>query len=156
MPGSVTLVLTLGAPMEQTYQNHAKFVPAFHFFLVPVLLANIIVTIIRVAHHFDFYTAFQVVLAIALLVLAFLARTFALKVQDRVIRLEMRLRLRELLPADLQPRINDFTVSQLVSMRFASDRELPDLARKVLADNLTDRSTIKQLIQSWQPDHLRV
>jgi hypothetical protein len=142
--------------MEQTYQNHAKFVPAFHFFVVPVLLANVIVSIIRVAHHFDFYTAFQVVLALALLVLAFLARMFALKVQDRVIRFEGRLRLRELLPADLQPRIADFTPSQLIALRFASDRELPDLARKVLAENLQDRSTIKQLIQSWQPDHLRL
>jgi hypothetical protein len=142
--------------MEQTYQNHAKFVPAFHFFVIPVLLANVIVTIVRVAHHFDFYTAFQVVLALALLVLAFLARTFALKVQDRVIRLEMRLRLRELLSADLQPRINDFTPTQLIALRFASDRELPDLARKVLTENLQDRSTIKQLVQSWQPDHLRL
>ena len=73
-----------------------------------------------------------------------------------MIRLEMRLRLRELLSADLQPRINDFTPTQLIALRFASDRELPDLARKVLTENLQDRSTIKQLIQSWQPDHLRL
>jgi len=142
--------------MAQTYQNHAKFVPAFHFFVVPILLANVIVTIIRVAHHFDFYTAFQVLLALALLVLSFLARTFALKVQDRVIRLEMRQRLHELLPADLQPRINDFTPSQLIGMRFASDREIPELARKVVVDNIQDRSTIKQLVQNWQPDDLRL
>ena len=134
--------------MAQTYQNHAKFVPAFHFFVGPVLMANVIITIVRLAHHFDFYNAWAVVVALALLTLAFLARTFALKVQDRVIRLEMRLRLRELLSADLQPRINDFTPTQLIALRFASDRELPDLARKVLTENLQDRSTIKQLIQS--------
>jgi Family of unknown function (DUF6526) len=142
--------------MQQTYQNHAKLVPAYHFFVAPILLANVVVTIIRVAHHFDFYTAFQVLLALALLTLAFLARTFALKVQDRVIRLEMRLRLRELLPADLQSRIEDFSPSQLIGMRFASDRELPELARKVVSDNIQDRSTIKQLVQNWQPDDLRL
>jgi hypothetical protein len=96
-----------------------------------------------------------VVLALALLTLAFVARTFALKVQDRVIRLEMRLRLRELLPADLQFRILDFRPGQLVAMRFASDAELPTLARKVLDENLTDQRSIKSQIQSWQPDHLR-
>jgi hypothetical protein len=142
--------------MPQTYQNHAKLVPAFHFFVGPVLIANVVVTIFRVVHHFDFYTAFQVLLALALLVLAFLARMFALRVQDRVIRLEMRMRLRELLPADLQAHINDFTPSQLIGMRFASDRELPDLARKVVADNIQDRATIKQLVQNWHPDDLRL
>ena len=76
-------------------------------------------------------------------------------VQDRVIRLEMRLRLVELLPADLKPRIPDFTVAQLISMRFASDAELPALARKVLDDKLTDRKAIKQLVKDWQADNLR-
>lgn len=142
--------------MPQTYQNHAKFVPAFHFFVGPVLMANVIVTIVRAVHHFDFYTAFQVLLALALLVLAFLARSFALKVQDRVIRLEMRQRLHQLLPADLQAQIDDFTPSQLIGMRFASDRELPDLARKVVTDNIQDRASIKQLVQNWQPDDLRL
>ena len=82
-------------------------------------------------------------------------RVFALTVQDRVIRLEMRLRLRELLPADLQTRIPEFTHHQLVALRFASDRELPALARKVLDEHLTDRRKIKLLIQDWQADHLR-
>ena len=93
--------------------------------------------------------------ALALLLLALYARMFALAVQDRVIRLEMQLRLQNLLPADLRPRIPDFTVSQLVALRFASDAELPDLARKVLAENLQDRKAIKQLIRDWQPDYLR-
>jgi hypothetical protein len=80
---------------------------------------------------------------------------FALAVQDRVIRLEMQLRLQNLLPADLRPRIPEFTVSQLVALRFASDAELPDLARKTLAENLRERKAIKQLIRDWQPDNLR-
>jgi hypothetical protein len=92
---------------------------------------------------------------VALLLLALYARTFALTVQDRVIRLEMQLRLQNLLPADLHPRIPEFTTSQLVALRFASDSELPDLARKVLAEKLSERKAIKQLIRDWQPDNLR-
>jgi hypothetical protein len=93
--------------------------------------------------------------AVALLLLAFNARIFALKVQDRMIRLEMQLRLKQLLPAELQPGIQEFTVGQLVSLRFASDAELPDLARKVLEGKLIDRKTVKKLIRNWQPDFLR-
>jgi hypothetical protein len=76
-------------------------------------------------------------------------------VQDRVIRLEMLLRMQQMLPVDLRPRIGEFTVGQLVALRFASDAELPDLARKVLQDKVTDRKAIKQLVRDWQPDHLR-
>jgi len=80
---------------------------------------------------------------------------FALAVQDRLIRLEMQLRMQNILPVALRSRISDFTVGQLVALRFASDAELPALAGKVLADNLTDRKTIKQMIQNWRPDELR-
>jgi hypothetical protein len=93
--------------------------------------------------------------AAALILLAFYARVFALTVQDRVIRLEMRLRLRELLPAALQSRIHDFTKGQLVAMRFASDAELPALAERVLQDKILDRKVIKQMIANWEADHLR-
>ncbi len=79
----------------------------------------------------------------------------ALKVQDRVIRLEERLRYERLVPADLKSRIDDFTINQLVSLRFASDAELPTLARKVLDDKINDRKTIKQMIKVWKPDYLR-
>ncbi len=139
----------------QNLKNHAKWVPAFHFFVVPVLVANVIISIIRLAHQLDFRRGFEVLLAIALLMLAFIARLFALTVQNRVIRLEMRLRLRELLPADLQPRIGEFQVGQLIALRFASDAELPALARKVLDDKITDKKTIKQMIQNWKADNLR-
>lgn len=100
-------------------------------------------------------TILGVVTAAALLVLTFYARAFALTVQDRVIRLEMRLRLRELLPAALRSRIHEFTKGQLVAMRFASDAELPSLAEKVLQDRIEDRSTIKKMIATWEADHLR-
>ena len=140
---------------EQSFKSHAKFVPAFHYFVGPVLMINVINSVIRAYHSFNYEHAFGVLLSLALLALAFLARIFALKVQDRVIRLEMRLRLRELLPADLQSRILDFRPGQLVALRFASDAELPTLARKVLDENLTEQRSIKSQIQNWQPDHLR-
>ena len=97
----------------------------------------------------------SVLVAAALVALAFVARIFALTVQDRIIRLEMQLRLARLLPADLQSRIGEFTVAQLVSLRFAGDDELPALARQVLEEKLEDRKAIKRRIKNWQGDFLR-
>jgi hypothetical protein len=89
-------------------------------------------------------------------VVAFLyARLFSLTVQDRVIRLEMRLRLERLLPPDLRSRIPEFTPAQFISLRFAGDDELPALARQVLDEKLSDRKTIKRRIKNWQADFLR-
>jgi Family of unknown function (DUF6526) len=140
----------------QNLQNHARFVPLFHLFVLPVLIANIIRTIYRIIHFgVSFETVFGILLALAFFMLAFYARNFALSVQDRVIRLEMRLRLAEVLPVDLRPRISEFTAGQLVSLRFAGDAELPALARKVLDDKIDDRKAIKQLIKNWQGDYLR-
>jgi Family of unknown function (DUF6526) len=152
---------------QQNLSNHTKFVPAFHFFLLPVLLLNLIQ-----AGYWLFFSSFganhaisvrvfiaafiNLLVAIALIVMALLGRLFALGVQDRVIRLEERLRYRQLLPADLQPRINDFTINQLVSLRFASDSELPTLARKVFDGKIDNRKAIKQMIQSWRGDYQRV
>jgi hypothetical protein len=102
-----------------------------------------------------FSGAFGVLLALALILGFLSARRFALSVQDRVIRLEERLRYQRLLPADLQPRIEEFTVAQLVSLRFASDSELPALARKVLDEKMQERKAIKHLVKNWKPDYLR-
>jgi hypothetical protein len=140
----------------QNLQNHVRLVPLFHLFVLPVLLINVGRSIYRVVHFgVSFETVFGVLLALAFFVLAFYARVFALTVQDRVIRLEMRSRLAEVLPVDLRPRISEFTAGQLVSLRFAGDAELPSLARKVLDDKLEDRKAIKQLIKNWQGDYLR-
>ena len=141
--------------MTQNFENHAKFVPAFHFFILPVFLLNVLWSIYRLVHSFSVESAISLVLALAFLLLAFHARVFALTVQDRLIRLEMRLRLAEVLPVDLRPRIAEFSAGQLVSLRFAGDAELPALARKVLDDKLEDRKAIKQLIKNWQGDYLR-
>lgn len=139
----------------QSYKNHAKFVPIYHFFAVPVAAANAVMLLNRAIHRPSVDTIIAGLMGVALLIMFFMARLFALTVQDRVIRLEMRLRLRELLPGDLQPRVGEFTRDQLVALRFASDAELPALARRVLDERLQNRKAIKQLVQNWEADHLR-
>jgi hypothetical protein len=142
--------------VEQNFSNHGRFFPPFHFFVVPVLLVNFFWSIYRwKLSGFSLDGFVSLVVALALLLGFLSARRMALSVQDRVIRLEERVRYERLLPADLKPRIGDFTVSQFVSLRFASDAELPALARKVLDEKLNERKSIKQLIKSWKPDYLR-
>ena len=141
---------------EQNFANHVKFVPAFHFFAVPAFVTNFVWSLYKLRNlGFTFAGIFGVILAAALVVLVFEARLFALAVQDRVIRLEERLRCERLLPADLRPRIGEFTAGQFVALRFASDEELPALARKVLDEKVTERKAIKQLIKNWKPDYQR-
>jgi hypothetical protein len=140
----------------QDFKNHTRNVPLYHQFVFFVFAVNLGWTIYRLVKDvFSWGAIVNVLVAMALLVLAFYVRAFVVTVQDRVIRLEMRLRLAGLLPADLRPRIPEFTVAQLVSLRFASDAELPALARKVLDEKLNDRKAIKQLIKDWQADYLR-
>ncbi len=139
----------------QSYKNHARTVPAYHFVALPIFLINVVWSGYRAVVSFSFESVLALLVAVAFILLALYARLFTLTVQDRVIRLEMTLRLTQLLPPDLRSRVNEFTVAQLVGLRFASDQELPDLARKVLEEKLTDRKTIKQLVRHWQPDLLR-
>ena len=141
---------------EQNFANHAKTVPAFHFFVLPVLLLNLGWSINRwKVSSWSVDGAIWVLTSVALLLGFLLARMFALSVQDRVIRLEERLRCQRLLPPDLQVRIVEFEPGQLVSLRFASDAEFPALARKVLDEKMKDRKAIKQLIKDWRADYLR-
>ena len=141
---------------EQNFANHARYVPAFHFFVLPVLLLNIGWSIYRwETTLWSTDGAVWVLTSVALLIGLLFARLFVLSVQDRVIRLEERIRCEKLLPPDLQVRIIEFEPGQLVSLRFASDAELPALARRVLDEKLRDRKAIKQLIKSWRPDYLR-
>jgi len=140
----------------QNLKNHTRTVAPFHMFVLPVFLLNAGGSIYRVIKFgITYQSVLGVLVAFALLTFALFARVFALTVQDRIIRLEMRLRLAEVLPVDLRPRIPEFTVGQLVSPRFASDAELPALARKVLDEKMNDRKAIKQLIKDWQGDYLR-
>ncbi len=141
--------------MSQSYANHTRIVPPFHFGVFGIFAINLVWRLYWVVRAFSVEHLISALMAIAIVLLFFYARLFALTVQDRVIRMEERLRLKALLPADLQGRIKDFTIDQLVALRFASDAELPDLARRVLTDNLTNRKAIKQLIKVWNPDLLR-
>jgi len=143
------------AERMQTYKNHLRWLPAFHFFVLPVLLLNVLNQVRRAWRSPSEGSLFLVVVAVALFTLAFLSRSQALTVQDRVIRLEMRLRLRQILPPELQPRIQDLTHRQLVALRFASDAELPELVREILAGKLTTGKEIKLRVKNWQGDWLR-
>ena len=139
----------------QSFANHTRIVPAYHMVAFPILAINVLWSIYRVIRNFSADSVISLLVAFALVIIFLFARLFTLTVQDRVIRLEMRLRLEKLLPADLQPRIPELTLSQLVALRFASDEELSALTRRVLTENITDRKVIKQMIQKWNPDHLR-
>jgi Family of unknown function (DUF6526) len=130
-------------------------VPPFHFFVLPVLMINLIYALVRLKDGITFSSVWSAVMALALVMAVVLLRVFALTVQDRVIRLEMQMRLERLLAAELRPRIGEFTLDQLVGLRFAGDDELPVLARQVLDEKLTDRKLIKQRVKDWRPDFLR-
>jgi len=140
----------------QTRENHAKFVPLFHYVAFPILVVNLLWSLYRVVTGVSIDTTIAAAVAFSLVLLALFARTFALGAQDRVIRLEERLRMQGLMPDELKPRINEFTTDQLVALRFASDEELPGLGRKVLDEGIGDRKTIKEMIVSWRADYQRL
>jgi len=139
----------------QTFDNHVRIIPTYHGVVFGIFAINLLWSLYRAATSFSWEALLALLLAVALLFLSFHARLMALTVQDRVIRLEMRLRLERLLPADLRNRFDELTVDQFVSLRFAGDGEIVDLTRKVLDERLTDRKAIKRMIRDWQGDYLR-
>ena len=139
----------------QTFENHARILPAYHYVAFPLFAINFFYALYRVVTDFSWGGLVAFGVSVALILLFFIARVMALTVQDRVIRLEETLRMRALLPPDLQPRIADLTVKQMVALRFASDMELADLTRKVLDEKLQDQKAIKKLIRSWRADFQR-
>ena len=141
---------------EQNFKNHVRFVPLYHFFALPMLLIHFAWSIYRwVAAGFSIGGLEWVLTAAALFFGVLYARLFALSVQDRVIRLEERLRYERILLEELRWRADELTPSQFISLRFASDDELPALMKKVLDERVTQRKAIKQLIKNWRPDYLR-
>jgi len=139
----------------QTFENHTRLVPAYHFVAFPLFAVNFFFALYQVVTDFSWGNLVAFGVAVALVLLFFVARLMVLTVQDRVIRLEETLRLRALLPADLQARIGEFTVKQMVALRFASDSELPDLARQVLDGKIHDQKAIKRLVRQWRADYQR-
>jgi hypothetical protein len=141
--------------IPQTFENHVRVLPAYHYVAFPLFAANFFYALYETVTAFSWANLAAFGLAVALILLFFLARMMTITVQDRVIRLEETLRMRALLPADLQPRIGEFTVKQLVALRFASDEELPELARQVLDGKIADQKAIKKMIRQWRADYQR-
>ncbi|MCA1632182.1 MAG: DUF6526 family protein [Acidobacteria bacterium] len=145
------------AATPQTYATHTRWHPPFHFFVVPVLLINFILTVVQLYRYPGWERGWWVVVALALVVLAALVRLNPLTAQDRLIRLEERLRLREVLPAELAGQAATSLIrGQFVALRFAPDEELEGLVREVLAGRLTKPAEIKRAIKNWRADTLRV
>jgi hypothetical protein len=139
----------------QNFRNHARIVPAYHVGVFVPFLANLIWATYRLIRMFNGETFIAFLVSIALLLMFFSLRVQILTVQDRVIRLEMRLRLRNALPPELHSHINSLSHRQLVALRFASDAELPALVREVLAGTLKTQKEIKARVREWQADYLR-
>jgi hypothetical protein len=139
----------------QSFENHTRIVPAYHMLTLGIFVVNLLWSIYRLARVPSVDALVTLLLAVAFILLLLYARSFSLTVQDRVIRLEMQLRLKGLLPPDLQGRIPEFTPRQLIALRFASDEELPDLCRTVLRDNIREGKAIKKMIKNWKADYLR-
>lgn len=141
---------------EQRFKSHTKWVPPFHFFVLPVLIISLGISIYWWVKAGSTSSGVLSVFVSAAILTGFVTvRFMVLKVQDRVIRIEEKLRFERVLPSDLQPRIGEFTIEQFVALRFASNAELPELARKVLDEKVNDRKSIKRLIKTWRPDFAR-
>ena len=141
---------------QQTFQNHPRFHPLFHFVGFPILAISLIYFIVRVFQDFSWDRLMFVFLILGIVATFFLSRVNALKVQDRVIRLEERLRYKELLPNDLAEKASNFKTSQMIALRFASDKELLDLVERTLNGEFATTKDIKLAIKNWRGDYLRV
>ena len=140
---------------QQSYGNHRRWFPLFHFFVVPILFAHLVITIVVCVRNPTAWNAWNIVFALGLVGFTFAARLMALRVQDRLIRLEERLRLQQLLPDDLRARMHELRPRHLVAMRFCDDAEVPELCRAILNGEVDTQRQIKQRISKWRPDWLR-
>jgi hypothetical protein len=148
--------MLMGESREQSYENHVRRHPPFIFFVVPVLIINVIWSIVLVWRNPGWTQGWWVVVSIALVVMAALSRTNALKVQDRVIRLEESLRYQRALTPELLQQTEKLTTGQIVALRFAPDDELSSLVWQVVEGNLNKPAEIKKAIKKWRPDVERV
>lgn len=139
----------------QNFANHARFDPLYHVFIVLVYLANVAVAVYEVVRHHDLGTWWYLFVSLAVIVPILKLRLYPLKVQDRVIRLEERLRLEALAPPEWHAQIYRLTEAQLIALRFAADDEVVELAKQALEHNLTQKQ-IKERIRNWRADQWRV
>jgi hypothetical protein len=140
----------------QTYKNHLRFLPGFHYFVLPVLLANVVIAIRHVFKVPSLDAGWAAAVAIAIFLGILYGRRQALTVQDRLIRLEQQLRFARILPADLQAAVADLRPRHFVGLRFASDAEVPDLIRRIRTGELEKTTDIKKAVRDWQADYMRV
>jgi hypothetical protein len=144
------------AEIAQTYSTHTRWHTPYHFVLFPILLIHFIWSIVRLVKAPGFDTAESLLLSFGLLLMLLLVRVNPLRAQDRLIRLEERLRYQRLLPADLAARASELPARFIVALRFASDEELPGLARQVLDGKFAKPDEVKRAIKNWRGDYLRV
>ncbi len=140
----------------QSFENHAKMVPGYHYWATLLVTVPTLYFGYRAASDFTVERLLVFLFAVGVILLGFYVRFFPLRVQDRVIRLEERLRMEWVLPPDLKARVPELTTRQLVALRFASDEELAGLVRRVLDEKITDMKEIKGAIRSWRADHQRM
>ena len=146
----------------QTFANHVRYDPPFHFFVLSVFAVNVIITgyylgvaIFSGQPKYIIFHVWLFIFALAMVVLLTSVRGYPIKVQDRIIRLEERLRLMTVLQGPLRSRIGELQDTQLIGLRFASDEELPGLVQRALDEKLS-RSAIKKAIVKWRPDNSRI
>ena len=139
----------------QTYANHRRYFPLFHYVALPILLANVVVSVAHAIRQPSAFNAWLVVLALGLVSGLIALRASALLVQNRLIALEMRLRLASSLAPDLRSRIPELHLHHLVGLRFAGDAELPVLVERCLRGELPTTDTVKREVRQWRPDYLR-
>lgn len=140
---------------NQHFGNHTQYTPGYHFFATPVSVAYFAWTVRQLVVLPSVETAFGAVGGLAVVAILLMSRIQTLRVQDRVIRLEERLRLAHILPADLQSHIPTIRPGHLVAMRFASDEEVPDLMRQVIKNPDMKQKDIKRQIRKWNSDYFR-
>ena len=140
----------------QNFANHTRWHPPFHFFILPVMLINLIWSIVLFVMSPGWSAGWWIVVSLALLMLTFFVRTNSLKVQDRIIRLEERVRYQQLLSPTLVQQTGALTIPQIIALRFAGDDELEELVSAAIAGKFTKPKDIKQTIKNWRADTFRV
>ena len=143
-------------PQTQNYQNHVRYYPLFHFVLVPLLSLNLLYQAYRFYQEPGLDRGIWVVVCLLFIGMILAARSHALRVQDRVIRLEEKLRYKELLSPELNAKAESLRLGQIIALRFASDEELPDLVARTLNGEFAKNKEIKMAVKNWRADHLRV
>ncbi len=144
------------AESVQSYSSHRRFMPLWHYFALPVLAANVGLSVWRLIAHPRPMNVWGLLVAMAIFATLLSARGMAITTQNRIIRAEESSRIPRLLPPDLQDKAADLTASQLIALRFAPDEEIPELTRRCIAGELKTSDDIKKAIRNWRADHIRV